>query len=50
MSQQVFYDDKGQPTIVQLSVDSYEKLVNEAKSAKAAKEKIEKTLSMLKEL
>ncbi len=50
MSQQVFYDDKGQPTMVQLSVDSYEKLVNEAKSAKTAKEKIEKTLSLLKDL
>lgn len=50
MSQQVFYDDKGHPAMIQLSVDSYEKLVNEAKSAREAKEKIEKTLSMLKEV
>jgi len=50
MSQEIFYDDKGQPAMIQLSVESYEKLVNEAKAANAAKAKIEKTLAILKEL
>ena len=46
----VFYDDKGQAVMVQMGLGEYESLVNSAKSALAAKEKIEKTLSILKGL
>jgi len=45
---QIYYDEKGQPLMVQMSVSEYEKLVLRAKEAVANKELIQKTLSMLK--
>lgn len=46
----VFYDDKGQAIMVQMTLNAYEELVNSAKSAIVAKDKIEKTLNILKGL
>ena len=44
---QVFYDEKGSPMVVQMSVGDYEKLVAQAKDAIAAKEAIKKALASL---
>ena len=44
----VFYDEKGNPVVVQMSVADYERLVAQAKDAIAAKEAIKKALETLK--
>jgi len=45
---QIYYDEKGKPLMVQMSISEYEKLVNRAKEALSNKELIQKTLMMLK--
>lgn len=45
---EIYYDDKGKPAMVQMSIGEYEKLVTIAKEAIANKELIQKTLSILK--
>ncbi len=45
---QIYYDEKGKPVMVQMSVSEYEKLVTRAKEAMEHKELIQKTLAMLK--
>ncbi len=44
---QIYYDEKGAPIMVQMSVGEYEKLVTRAKEAAANKERIQKALSLL---
>lgn len=46
---QIYYDEKGNPLLVQMSINEYEKLINRAKEALAQKELIQKTLNLLKE-
>jgi hypothetical protein len=48
-STQIYYDDKGKPMLVQMSVGEYEKLISRAKESTANKELIQKTLQMLKD-
>jgi hypothetical protein len=45
---QVFYDEKGAPLLVQMSVGDYEKLIAQAKDAVAAKDAIKRALESLK--
>ncbi len=45
---QIYYDEKGKPLMVQMTISEYEKLVTRAKEALANKELIAKTLMMLK--
>lgn len=44
---QVFFDEKGTPVMVQMSVSEYEQLVTRAKEAAANKDRIAKALSLL---
>ena len=44
----VFHNEKGEPIIVQMGMADYEQLVTRASEAMKAKEKIEKTLELLK--
>lgn len=45
---QIFYDGNGSPIAVQMPIGDYEKIIESAKEAVAAKEAIQKALDALK--
>jgi hypothetical protein len=43
----IYYDEKGQPVMVQMGINEYEKLVTRAKEASESRDRIQKALSLL---